>query len=206
MFGNDFFYMVPLDHLMPFRIDVYHKRLPKTSVRNNSHKTKLKRKTRKFLPLNVICLVKDKWRLYHSLDIIEMPNGMKRILSNNITTSRSVSPKPDLPLTTTSMSFLSSLVNLREIEGISIKSEVDKNILKISPFRNNLNKRLNCCNLSKQSWKLGQEECYHMSLYSQSWNINLHRGKDHLSFKADNNTHNHFEMGVRFVWPLSRGV
>jgi hypothetical protein len=78
-----------------------------------------------------------------------MPNGMKRILSNSITTSRSVSPKPDLPLTTTSMSILSSLVNLREIEGISIKSEVDKNILKISPFRNNLSKGLNCCNLSK---------------------------------------------------------
>jgi hypothetical protein len=47
------------------------------------------------------------------------------------------------------MSILSSLVNLREIEGISIKSEVDKNILKISPFRNNLSKGLNCCNLSK---------------------------------------------------------
>jgi len=74
---------------------------------------------------------------------------MKRILSNSITTSRPISPKLDLSLTITFMSYLSSLVNIGEIEGISIKSEVDKNILKISLFRNNLSRGLNYCNLSK---------------------------------------------------------
>jgi hypothetical protein len=76
---------------------------------------------------------------------------MKRILSNSITTSRLISPKLDLSLTITSMSYLSSLVNMGETEGISIKSEVDKNILKISLFRNNLSRGLNYCNLSKKS-------------------------------------------------------
>ena len=51
---------VLLNHPASLEIDTHHENLLKTSVRNDSLKTKFKRKTRKFLTLNVICSIKVK--------------------------------------------------------------------------------------------------------------------------------------------------
>jgi hypothetical protein len=48
-------YMFFLMHLTPLGVSARHEILSKINVRNNGHKTKLKRETRKFLTLNAIC-------------------------------------------------------------------------------------------------------------------------------------------------------
>jgi hypothetical protein len=60
MFGNDLFYVALFGHPTPFGMDAHHESLPKTSVRNNGCKTKLKGKTRISLTVKVICPIKAK--------------------------------------------------------------------------------------------------------------------------------------------------